>query len=212
VSSGADPTMSDPAPERISVKTDFTADEYARYAAAIDRANRSWTSVYVFAAVLFSGIPVALLLRSIAAQRLGDSDALEMLGDYSLYAFGIAIFINWIGTSVHRWIVRRRYFRTEVNTPEPRTTELDHNGVTVNGDGARVTYDWAVVSRWTVKQKLLLMWVAPAVAVVIPTRCFGDEAASAAALAFIQARITEAKAKLAEAAASSSPKPDAGPA
>jgi hypothetical protein len=68
------------------------------------------------------------------------------------------------------------------------------------------------VSRWTVKQKLLLLWVTPAVAVVIPMRCFGDEAASTAALAFIHARIAEAKAKLAEAAASSAPKPDANPA
>jgi hypothetical protein len=129
--------MSDPAPERISVKTDFTADEYAHYAAAIDRANRSWTSFYVYAGILFSGIPVALLLRSVAAQRLGDSEALEMVGDYSLYAFGIAIFVNWIGTSVLRWIARRRYFRTEVNTPEPRITELDHSGVTLSRDRAR---------------------------------------------------------------------------
>jgi hypothetical protein len=203
--------MSDPAPERIAVKIDLTADEYARYAAAIDRANRSWTKFYVSVAILFSGIPVALLLRSVAAQRLGDSEALDMVGDYSLYAFGIAIFVSWIGSAFVTWIVRRRFYRTEVNTPEPRTTELDHDGVTISGDGARLTYDWAVVTRWTVKQNLLLMWVAPAIAVVIPTRCFGDDAAAAAALAFVRARIAEAKAKLAQ-AAKDAPKPDGSPA
>jgi hypothetical protein len=134
-----------------------------------------------------------------------------MAGEYSLYAYCIAIIVTWIGTSLLTWIVRRKHFRTEVVAPKPRTTEIDQAGVTLSSDGARVTYDWAVVTRLTVKQNLALMWVAPAMAVVIPTRCFGDEAASAAALAFIRARIAEAKAKLAQAAKDAA-QPDQKPA
>jgi hypothetical protein len=203
--------MSDPAPERITVSFNLTADEYSHYAAAVERVSKTWTAFYIFVAMGFGAIPIALLFRWLAAQRMNDPEITEMAGEYSLYAYSIAIIVTWIGTSFHAWIVRRRHFRTEVVAPKPRTTELDNAGVTVSSDGARVTYDWAVVTRLTIKQNLALLWVAPSMAVVIPMRCFGDEAASTAALTFVRARIAEAKAKLAQ-AASNAPKPDTDPA
>jgi hypothetical protein len=206
-----DPTMTDPAPERISVSFKLTADEYARYAAIVEQSRRSWTNFYVYVAMLFTGIPVALLLRAVAAQRMDEGEALDMVGEYSLYAYGIAFVVVWIGTSVLTWMARRQHFRTVVDTPEPRTTEFDRSGVTIRSDGARLSYDWAAVTRCTVKQKLLLIWVAPSTPVMVPLRCFGDDAAIAAALAFVRAGITEAQAKPAE-AAGGAPKADATPA
>jgi hypothetical protein len=203
--------MNDPASQRITVSFKLTEDEYARYVMAIDQSRRSWTTFNVYVAMVFTGIPVALLLRAVAAQRLNEGEALDMVGEYSLYAFGLAFVVVWIGTSVLAWMARRQHFRTVVNTPEGRITELDHDGVTISSDGARLIYDWAAVSRCTVKQKLLLMWIAPSTPVMIPLRCFGDEAATAAALAFVRERIAEAQAKLAG-AAGGAPNADANPA
>jgi hypothetical protein len=39
--------MSDAAPERIAVTYNLTTDEYAGYAAAVDRASRSWPAFNV---------------------------------------------------------------------------------------------------------------------------------------------------------------------
>lgn len=191
--------MSDPAPEHISVSFKVTADEYARYAAAVDRRSRSWTAFNLFVAMVFSAIPVALLLRALAAQRLHDSEAVEIAGEYSLYAFALGVMASWIGGSILTRIVRRRYFRSTVDSPEPRTTELDHNGVTVTSKGTRASYDWAAISHCTYERGLLLMWITSSTAVAIPGRCFGSEAECAAAMTFARARIAEAKAMAAQA-------------
>jgi hypothetical protein len=203
--------MNDPAPERFTVSYSLTADEYAHYAAAVDRRSRSWTSFYIFVAMGFGAIPVALLFRALAAQRLNHPDVIEMVGEYSLYAYGIAIIVTWVGTSLLTWIMRRRYFRTNVHMPGPMTAEFDHTGLTVTSRGVRGSYEWAEVSHCALKQGLLLIWIAPSTAAVIPTRSFANEAAAAAAHAFVRARIAEAKAKLAQ-AASDAQKSDPNPA
>lgn len=201
--------MSDPAPERITVSFNLTADDYAHYAAAVDRRSRSWTAFNIFVATMFCAIPVALLFRWLAAQRIDDPEVIEMAGEYSLYAFGLAMLVTWIGSSLRTWIARRRYYRTAVQTAKPMTAELDHTGVTVISEGARGSYEWAEVSDCTLKQGLLMIWIATSTAAVIPTRSFGNEAASATATTFVRARIAEAKARLAQAAKDAA-KPDPG--
>jgi hypothetical protein len=79
------------APNRVTVTYSLTADEYARYAAAVERRSRSWTTFTISVAVLFSAVPVALLLRTLAAQRTHDAEMIEMVGRSSLFAFGLAI-------------------------------------------------------------------------------------------------------------------------
>ena len=44
--------MSDSGPERITVNFDLTADDYARYAAAVERRSRSWLAFNISIAVL----------------------------------------------------------------------------------------------------------------------------------------------------------------
>jgi hypothetical protein len=190
--------MSDPSPERITVTYKLTADEYAGYAAAVERASSSWSAFKVFVLMVFCAIPVALSFRWLAAQSLDRSEAIEMAGRYSLYSFGLGIIACWIGASFTRWIARGRYFKTTVSTGEPRRAELDRTGVTVIHEGARAAYEWTAVSRCTFERKLLLIWIAPATALAIPSRSFGSEAACTAALTFVRARLSEAQAKKAQ--------------
>jgi hypothetical protein len=138
------------------------------------------------------------LFRSLAAQSLTDSEAIDMAGRYSLYSFGFGIIACWIGASLTGWIARRRYFKAAVSTGEPRTAELDRSGVTVIHEGARAAYEWTAIERCTFERKLLLIWIAPATALAIPSRSFGSEAASAAALKFVRARLSEAQAEKAQ--------------
>jgi hypothetical protein len=181
--------MNDAAPERIAVTFSLSADDYARYAAAVRRRFRSWSAFSVWVAVFFGAIPVALLFRSLAAQRLNNADAIEMAGRFSLFAFAFGVLAAWIGSSAISRIVQKRYFETE-----PRTIELDHVGINVTAGATQSKWQWNAVSRCTLERGLLLIWIAPSTAVPIPSRSFGSEAACAAALTFVRARLSEASA------------------
>jgi hypothetical protein len=199
--------MSDPAPERIAATFDMTVDDYERYALAVDRRGRSWLTFYISIAPVLAAIPVALLFRWLASQHLDDPDAIDIVGEYSLFSFCLAILATWIGLSVNRQILRNRYFKTTMGPPAQRTAELDHTGVAVISKGARAIYEWTMVPRCTFEQSLLLIWISQSSAVAIPSRCFGSEAACKAALAFVCARLSEARAKTAPPQTADAPTP-----
>jgi hypothetical protein len=67
-----EPNPEEPSFEPIVVSYTLTAGDYAQYAAAVSRRNRSWSSFYIFVAVVFLAILVALFFRSVAAQSLDD--------------------------------------------------------------------------------------------------------------------------------------------
>ena len=186
--------MSEPAPERIVVTYKLTADEYAGYAGAVDRRTVAG-SLSTSPLHDFLRIPVALWFRWLAAQNLSDPEAIEMVGHFSLYSFGLGIIACWIAAALLGWSARRRYYKAIVRSGEPRTAEFDHAGVTVVSKGARSAYEWTVIAQCSIERRLLLIWIAPATAVAIPSRCFGSEAACAAALAFVRARLSETRAK-----------------
>jgi hypothetical protein len=187
--------MSDPAPEHIAVTFEMTVDEYERYALAVDRRSRSWLAFYVSIAPLVAAIPVALLFRWLASQHLDDPEAIDIVGEYSLLSFGLAIIATWIGLSLNRRILRNRYFETTTARLGPWTAQLDRTGLTLISKGARAIYEWTMLPRCTFEQRLLLIWISQSSAVAIPSRCFGSEAACKAALAFVRARLSEAHAK-----------------
>jgi hypothetical protein len=184
--------MNDPALERIAVTFSPSADDYARYAAAVERRSRSWSTFNVSVAVFFSAIPVALLFRVLAAICLGNADAIEMAGQFTLFAFVLGVLTAWIGSSIVRRIALKRYYETTLASPEPRTIELDHTGITTTAKATQSKWQWIVVSRCTLERDLLLMWISPSTALAIPTRSFASEAACGAALAFVRARLSEA--------------------
>jgi hypothetical protein len=188
--------MNDAAPERIAVTFSLRADDYVRYVAAVDRRSRSWSAFTVWAAVFFCAIPVALLFRALAADRIANAGVIEMAGRYSLFAFAFGVFAAWIGFSAIRRMTQKRYFETTVAWPGPRTIELDHIGITLTARATQSKWQWSAVSRCTFERDLLLIWIAPSAAVPVPGRSFGSPAACAAALAFVRARLSEACATL----------------
>jgi hypothetical protein len=201
--------MNDPTSERIAVTFNPSADDYARYVAAVDRRTRNWSAFSVWVAVFFCAIPVALLFRLLATQRVANADTIEMAGKFGLFAFIFGVFAAWIGFFAIRRIVQKRYFET-VAWPGPRTIELDHIGITLSARATQSKWQWRAISRCTLERGLLLMWTAPSAAVPIPTRSFGSEAACAAALAFVRARLSEASTTLPRASDGDEFKPDSG--
>jgi hypothetical protein len=202
--------MNDPTSERIAVTFNPSADDYARYVAAVDRRTQNWSAFSIWVAVFFCAIPVALLFRALAADRTANAGTIEMAGKFGLFAFIFGVFAAWIGFFAIRRIAQKRYFETTVAWPGPRTIELDHIGITLTARATQSTWQWSAVSRCTLERGLLLMWTAPSAAVPIPSRSFGSEAACAAALAFVRARLSETSTTLPRASDSDELKPDSG--
>ena len=186
--------MNDPAPERITVNFDLAADDYVSYAAAVERRGRSWTSFNMAVALLFTAIPVALLFRLAAAHRMDDPEAIDMAGEFALYAFSLGVIGSWIEMLLVNWLARRRYYATMASTRGPRTAEFDHAGLTLTSKGASATYEWGALENCTFQRGLLLIWIGSFSAVAIPDRYFDSAAARMTALAFVRARLAEARA------------------
>lgn len=186
--------MSDPPPERFSVIYKLNAADYANYAACVERHSRSWTAFNLSLALVFCAIPVALLFRALAAGSLSDDEAIEMAGHYSLFAFVLGVFTSGFVGVVSNRITRRRYFAQEASMREPRTAEIDRDGLSVTGKGVQSRWEWTAIVRCTFEHGLLLIWIGSFSAVAIPSHCFASEAACTAALAFARARLAEVKA------------------
>jgi hypothetical protein len=186
--------MSEPVSERIAVTYNLTADEYASYVAAVERRSRSWTTFNISVAACFCAIPVALLFRWLAAQSLDDSEAIEMAGRFGLYAFALGVIATIAAGYIIQNIERKRYYKATVSQREPRTAVIDRSGIAVSVNGSEWKAQWAALQRCTRERGLLLIWFGPSSAVSIPCHSFESPEACDKALAFIRARLADAKA------------------
>lgn len=187
------PAPKEPAPERIVVSYALTPGEYERYAAAAVRRSSSWKSFYVFAAVVFLAIPVALLFRFLAAQSLHNSGAVELVGDFSLCAYGAGVAAAMIWGSIARSILRKRYYEGTLARRQLTTAVIDGSQITVSFPGVEAKWQWTVVQGCSIERGLLLVWFETSQGAAIPCRCFESRDGSKKALAFIRARLREAK-------------------
>ena len=185
--------MSDAAPERFVITYDVTADDYARYAASVERRRSSWTNVNIFVATFFCAIPVALWFHALAAQSLDDSEAIEIAGRFSLYAFALGVIATIIAGYIIRHIERKKYYKTAVAGGR-RTAVIDRSGIAVSADGSQWKAPWAAFQRCTRERGLLLVWHSAWSAVSIPLPSFESKDACDKAFAFIGARLAEARA------------------
>ena len=198
--------MSDRVPDRIAVAYTLTARDYMAYAAAIDRRSRSWAGFTISVAVLFGAIPVALLFRTLAAERTHDAELIEMVGRSSLFAFALAILTSWIGAAISTRLARRKYYKTWASQLDSRTVVLEPSGITLTSRTSQSNLQWSAVTGVSGMRELLLIWIVQGAAIAIPSRCFGDDGAHDTAKAFVRARMAEVKAR-AESGSSARPPP-----
>ena len=182
-------------PNRIAVTYSLTTSDYDLYAAAVERRRRSWTAFSISVAALFCAIPVALLFRTLAAQRSHDIEMIDMVGRSSLFSFGLAILSISISASIRSRLLRRKHYKQLDSELDSRTVVLDKGGITVTGRLSQSTWQWCAVTGVTNKRDLFLLWVSQWSAIPIPGRCLSDDGARKAADAFVRAQVSEARAK-----------------
>lgn len=186
------PSSGQSRPEPIVVSYTLRSGEYARYAAAAVRRNSSWKSFYVFLAVVFLAIPIALLFRFLAAQSLHDSAAVELVGNFSLCAYGAGVGAAMTWGYINRSILRKRYYEGTLVQRELTTAVIDGSQITISFRGVQAKWQWAAVEGCSIERGLLLVWFGPHGA-AIPCRCFESRDSCNKALAFIRERLLEAK-------------------
>jgi hypothetical protein len=194
----AQPSSEQPSPEPIVVSYTLTSGEYAHYAAAASRRSSSWKSFYVFVAVVFLAIPVALFFRAIAAQSLHNSAAVELVGYFSLCAYETGVAAAMIWGYVVRWILRKRYYEGTVARRELTTAVIDRSQINVTVPGIEAKWQWKAVEGCSIESCLLLVWIGPSQAAAIPCRSFESRDSCNKAVAFIRARLLEAKRPVAQ--------------
>jgi hypothetical protein len=187
------PSSQQSSPEPIVVSYTLTSSEYAHYAAAASRRTSSWKSFYVFVAVVFLAIPLALFFRAMAAQSLDDSEAVELVGYFSLCAYGTGVAAAIMWGYIARWLLRKRYYQGMVARRELTTAVIDRSQINVTVPGMETNWQWKAVDGCTLERGLLLVWIGPSQAAAIPCRSFESRESCNKALAFIRARLLEAK-------------------
>jgi len=177
----------------VTVSFAGTADEFARYAAAVKRRRPRSDSYIAFLAVFFGAIPVALIFRLIWGQQSNSLGISDRVGLASLFAYMFGACAMWIAAFVvQRWATNRA-LSAAVKTYGTRTAVLDANGVALFGPKEETRWRWAGIEGLSCEDGLLLLWVGPASAVAIPVRSFEGRGARETAVAFIRARLSEAK-------------------
>jgi hypothetical protein len=76
---------------------------------------------------------------------------------------------------------------------ELTTAVIDPLGITVTVPGIEAKWQWTAVEGCTFERGLLLVWIGPSQAAVIPCRSFESRDSCLKALAFIRAQLVEAK-------------------
>jgi YcxB-like protein len=176
----------------IELQVQLSADDYSRYFAAVGKRQSTWIDFSIYAGAFFVAIPVALAARAVAALETSNPVAIELAGRCSLFAFFAGLITLGLALSIMR---RRAIAATLSGTPnafDSKTVVLDENAVAITGKLSQVRWTWPAISRVTAERDLVLLWIGPQNAVVIPDRAFANTEARDSAIAFAHSMIHQA--------------------
>jgi hypothetical protein len=177
----------------IQLQVQLNRDDYVRYFAIVEKRQSNWTDFSIYVGTFFMAIPVALAARAIAALETSDPIAIELAGRCSLLAFFAGLITLGLALSIMR---RRAVAATLSATPNAfhlKTVVLDENAVAITGKLSQVSWTWPAISRVTAERGLVLLWIGPQNAVVIPDRAFASPEARDNAVAFARASFARAQ-------------------
>jgi hypothetical protein len=177
----------------ITVSFTATADEFARYAAAMKRRRSRPDHFVAFLAVFFGAIPVALISRLLWGQQSNSSGINDQVGLASLFAYMFGACVMWIAAFVVQRRATNRALTATAKTYGTRMAVLDAAGVALISPKGEARWRWAGIAGLSCEGGLLLLWVSPDSAVAIPVRSFEGAGASETAVAFIRARLSGAR-------------------
>jgi hypothetical protein len=133
-----------------------------------------------------------LVFRSIGQHlSIAPADA-ELIGMCSLLAFLSGLITIGLALVIARRFAIRNHVGGTLNAYEPKTVVLDATGVTMIGQLSQANWHWAAISQLTIESGLMLLWIAGRIPLAIPDGSFASPTARDAAIAFIQARLSEA--------------------
>jgi len=177
----------------IELQVQLSADDYGRYFSVVEKRQSNWTDFSIYVGAFFVAIPVALAARAMTALETSDPVAIELAGRYCLFAFFAGLLTLGLALSIMR---RRAVAATLSATPNAfhlKMVVLDENAVAITGKLSQVSWTWPAISRVTAERGLVLLWIGPKNAVVIPDRAFASPEARDKAIAFARANIARAQ-------------------
>lgn len=178
----------------ITLSFVIDASDYAQYAAVVKRRQQYQgrrANFIAFLAVFFSAIPVALIFRFFS--RHLAPPIRDMIGWTSLLSFMFGAYAMVIAASLINRQTRKKALAENPVAFGARSVAFDSAGVALTSPKATARWQWAAIHGFTRERGMLLLWIGRASAVAIPVRSFENAGACEAAVAFIRARLTEAR-------------------
>jgi hypothetical protein len=177
----------------IQLQVQLTPDDYAGYFAAVGKRQSTWVNFAIFGGAFCVAIPVAFAARALAALETADRAAIELVGLVSLLSFFAGLITFILAASIQRRRAIAGALSGTPNTFDPKTIVLDEDAVSIIGKLSHVKWTWPAFSRLTTERGLMLLWIGPQNAVVVPDRAFADPEARDSAIAFARARLVPAR-------------------
>lgn len=182
-----------PETKSIQVQAQLSADDYTRYFAVVAKRQSTWVYSAIYSAAFCLAIPAAFAARALVASEDADSFAIELVGRVGLLAFIAGFFACMLAAA----IVRRRAMAGLIaSTPhafDAKIVTLDDAGVSIKGKLSEMGWIWPAITHVTAEKDLVLLWIAPQSAVIIPDRAFADADALNSAIAFARDRIAQTR-------------------
>ena len=177
----------------FTLNVQLNADDYRRYFAIIVKRQSTRFNTVMFAGAFFAAIAVAFAFRSLAALESADRAVIEIVGRYSLFAYGIGVIAVLLVESIIR---RRSIGGMLAGTPhafDPKTVVLDAHAVSIKGKLSDVRWTWPAFTELVVTNRMLCLWIGAQNAVIVPARAFATEEELRSVIAFIEGKIGAAK-------------------
>ena len=177
----------------FEVQVQLTRDDYQRFFSVAERRQSTWTNNALYLSAFALALPVAFAARAFAASESPNPLDVELAGLVGLLAFFAGFLAFLAAYSLQRRFAIGASFAHTPGVFDDVEMVLDVGGVTTNSRLSRVHRSWSAFTRVTAENGLVLLWIGPQFAILIPDRAFADAAQRDSAIAFARARVAPAQ-------------------
>ena len=175
--------------QSFRLQVQLTREDYRRFFAIAARRQSTWTNNAIYLGAFALALPVAFAARALAANETGNPADVELAGFVGLIAYFAGWTVFLLAYALQRRLTTGASFDQTPGIFDDVTMVLDHTGLLADSKLSRMHRSWAAFTAVTAENGLVLHWIGPQVAVLLPDRAFPDAATRDSVIAFARAKV-----------------------
>ena len=164
-------------------------DDYHRFFSVAARRQSTWKVHAIYLTAFALALPVAFLARAFAANETGNPVDVELAGLVGLLAYSAGLIAFLTAYWLQRSLAVAASFAHTPGAFDDISMVLDDQGLLTESPLSRVHRSWPAFTAVTAENGLVLLWIGPQFAILIPDRAFASGGEREALLAFARARV-----------------------